>query len=114
MTTQKKYLAFVILSVFILTVSVAVDSHAKNEKQSKKNLPMTTVSGTIIDIVTDDVEFDYLLIEDGDVEQWVAAPKNDFHKGDAVTCAEGVVLKNHRIKALKRNFKNIIFTECSK
>jgi hypothetical protein len=105
MTTQKKFLAFVILSVFILSVSVAVESHAKNNKQSpRKNLPLTAVTGPILEIIPDDVEFYYLLILNGDVEQWVAAPKKVLGvvaEGDEVTCDPGINLKNHRIKALK-------------
>ena len=114
MATQKKLLASILLLAFFLTFGIAVDSHAKKKQSPRKDLVRATVSGTIADVVTVDAEFDFLLIQSGDSDQWVAAPKKEkgFRKGDTVSCDEGVVLKNYHIKGLKRRFKNIVFTEC--
>ena len=115
MTDQKKFLVFSILLAFFLSVAVTVNSHAKNERLSpKKTNVKKTISGTVVKIVTDDVEFDFLLIQSGNSEQWVAAPKKGFDIGDTVKCKEGFVMEDYHINALNRSFEQIIFTKCSK
>ena len=115
MATQKKFLLFAILLAFFLSVNGADNSYAKSEKRSPKKFNVKkTISGTVAEIVTDDVEFDFLRIRSKKSEQWVAAPKKDFNEGDTVKCKEGFVMENYHIKALDRSFEQIIFTNCSK
>ena len=115
MTTQKKYLVCAILLAFFLSVYGADNSQARSKRQSpKKTNVKKTISGTVVKIVTDDVEFDFLLIQSGNSEQWVAAPKKGFDIGDTVKCKEGFVMEDYHINALNRSFEQIIFTKCSK
>jgi hypothetical protein len=137
MDTQKKFLAFVIFLVFFLSAFVTDTSHARNKKDSPektppnvtdtspaknkkkppKHIPQVIISGKVSQILTsdDDPEFDYLLIRgQKGGKKWVAAPKKGFIKGDNVSCEEGIVLKGQRSKALKRQFDEIVFTECLK
>ena len=115
MKTQCRFLAFVIFLAFFLSVIATGTSFAKNNSQSpKKSTQKITSSGTVLEIIHKDPEFDFLRIQTGTSDQWVAAPKKSFKKGDVVTCEEGFVLENYNIKGLKRTFEQIVFTECSK
>ena len=64
MTNQKKYLVLAILSVFLLSVFATADSHAKSKRQSPKTKPPKIVaSGTLLEIIHKDPEFDYFRLK---------------------------------------------------
>jgi hypothetical protein len=71
---------------------------------------MLTVSGQVIETM-DGGGYTYALVKNGSSKTWVAMPKTTIVRGNEITCRPGMMMNNFSSTALKRTFRQIVFSQ---
>ncbi|MDH4232681.1 MAG: DNA-binding protein [Nitrospirota bacterium] len=94
-------MSFVVLLLALFVAGGAFLSHAEN---------VQTLSGKVIETMNS-AGYTYVRIENNGKKTWVAVPETKVVKGQNISFAPGMEMKDFESKTLKRKFDKIIFSE---
>lgn len=79
------------------------------ETAQPTSMPNWSFTGKVVETI-DAGGYTYVLADNGTEQKWVAIMKTDLAKGEEVTFADGLLMRNFESKSLNRTFDEIVFS----
>ncbi len=79
------------------------------ETAQPTNMPKWSFTGKVVETL-DAGGYTYVLADNGTEQKWVAIMKTNLAKGEEVTFADGLLMRNFESKSLNRTFDEIVFS----
>ncbi|MGB3209736.1 MAG: DNA-binding protein [Desulforhopalus sp.] len=102
-------LLYLILAMLFSFSSTSLTQQAVAMPKASAPANAPTGSGTIVETMNAS-GYTYMLIENGDINTWVAIPATTVEKGAKISYYEGMVMNNFTSKTLNRTFDSVIFS----
>lgn len=88
----------------------AAEAAAFAERKTASKKPVLPNSGKVIAVIQTDA-YTYLKVMGNGGARWLAAPRGEFNKGDAIHYSRGLTMVQFYSRSLGRTFEEILFVE---